>query len=139
MVKLHNFFVQNLRFDASIFFLKNAFFSNKIAYQYNSRVGDEFDGDAVFWNAGLGLQLWNNKGTLTLVGYDVLGKNNGFRRTVTENYIQDVDNRILDQYFMLTFVFKFGRIAGQNMNERPKGQGRGMGGGRRSGGGMRRR
>lgn len=135
----NNFFIQNLNFDASIFFLKNAFFSNKIAYRYNSRVGDEFDGDAIFWNAGLGVQLWNNKGTLTLVGYDVLGQNNGFRRTVTNTYIQDVDNKILEQYFMVTFVFKFGRIAGQNMNERPKGMGRGMGGGGRSGGGTRRR
>ncbi len=135
----NDFFIQNIRFDASIFFLKNVFFSNKIAYRYNSRVGDEFDGDAVFWNAGLGMQLWNDKGTLTLVGYDVLGENNGFVRSVSETYIQDVENRILEQYFMLTFVYKFGRIAGQNMNVRPKDEGRGMRGGGRSGGGSRRR
>ncbi len=137
----NDFFIQNLNVDASIFFLKNAFFSNKIGYRYNSRVGDEFDGDAVFWNAGLGVQLWGDKGTLTLVGYDVLGQNNGFRRTVTGTYIQDVEDKILEQYFMVTFVFKFGRIAGQNMNKRPKGLGQGgrMGGGRRFGGGMRRR
>lgn len=135
----NNFFVQNLSFDASIFFIKNAFFSNKLAYRYNSRVGDDFDGDAVFWNAGLGVQLWNNKGTLTLIGYDILGQNNGFKRSVSNTYIQDVDNKILEQYFMLTFVFKFGRIAGQNMNERPKGMNRGIRGGRRLGGGTRRR
>ncbi|RED48318.1 outer membrane beta-barrel protein [Seonamhaeicola aphaedonensis] len=137
----NNFFVQNVNVDATIFFLKNAFFANKISYRYNSRVGDEFDGDAVFWNAGLGVQLWDDKGTLTLVGYDVLGKNNGFNRSVTETYIQDVENRILEQYFMVTFVFKFGRIAGQNMNKRPRGigQGQGFGGTRRSSGGMRRR
>jgi hypothetical protein len=133
----NDFFVQNLRFDASIFFLKNAFLSNKVSYSYNSRVGDDFDGDALFWNVGLGLQLWDNKATVTLVGYDVLGKNNGFRRTVSETYIQDVENRILEQYFMLTFVYKFGRFAGQNMNLRgargSKG-GRGSGGGRSGGG-----
>ncbi|WP_081958563.1 outer membrane beta-barrel protein [Algibacter lectus] len=129
----NEYFVQNLKLDTSIFFFKNAFFSNKIAYQYNSRVGDAFDGDAVFWNAGLGVQLWNNKGTLTLVGYDILGKNNGYRRSVTETYIQDIENKILEQYFMLTFSYKFGRIAGQNMNVRPdspSGRG-GYGGGRR--------
>lgn len=134
----NDYFIQNLNFDASIFFLKNVFFSNKIAYSYNSRVGDEFDGDAVFWNAGLGVQLWDNKGTLTLVGYDVLGKNNGFRRSVTETYIQDVENKILEQYFMVTFVFKFGRIAGQNMNVRPEGKGQGRRNSSRSGGGGRR-
>ncbi|MDN3665398.1 outer membrane beta-barrel protein [Algibacter miyuki] len=132
----NKYFVQNIKFDSSIFFLKNAFFSNKIAYTYNSRVGDDFDGDAVFWNAGLGVQLWNNKGTLTLVGYDILGKNNGYRRSVTETYIQDIENKILEQYFMVTFSFKFGKIAGQNMNVRPDRQG-GGGGGRGQGGGRR--
>lgn len=134
----NGYFVQNLRFDASIFFLRNAFLSNKVSYRYNSRVGDDFDGDALFWNAGLGLQLWDNKATITLVGYDLLGKNNGFSRTVSETYIQDVENRILEQYFMLTFVYKFGRFAGQNMNiigDRGSRGNRGYGGGRSSGGG----
>lgn len=133
----NDFFVQNVDFDASIFFIKNVFLSNKISYRYNSRVGDEFDGDAIFWNAGLGIELWDNKATLTLVGYDVLGKNNGYRRTVTETYIQDVENNILEQYFMLNFTYKFGTFAGQRMNVR------GNGGTRRGsnsgGGGMRRR
>ena len=128
----NEYFVQNLKFDTSIFFLKNAFFSNKVAYTYNSRVGDDFDGDAVFWNAGLGVQLWNDKATVTLVGYDILGMNNGYRRSVTETYIQDIENKILEQYFMLTFTFKFGTIAGQNMNVRPSREG---GGGRSGGGG----
>jgi Outer membrane protein beta-barrel family len=112
----NEYFVQNLRFESSIFFLKNAFFTNKVSYRYNSRVGDDFDGAAVFWNAGLGVQLWDNKATLTAVGYDILGKNNGYSRTVTETAIQDVENKILEQYFMLTFVYKFGRFAGQSMD-----------------------
>ena len=110
------YFVQNLRFDASLFFFKNVFLSNKVAYSYNSRVGDNFDGDAVFWNTGLGVELWKNKATLTLVGYDILNKNNGFRRSVSETYIQDVENKILKRYFMVTFTYKFGKFAGQNIN-----------------------
>lgn len=112
----NDFFVQNLRLESSIFFLKNAFVTNKVSYRYNSRVGDDFDGAAVFWNAGLGVQLWDNKATLTAVGYDILGKNNGYSRSVSETSIQDVENRILEQYFMLTFTYKFGRFAGQNIN-----------------------
>ena len=122
MFNTNAFFTQTLRSDASIYFLKKAFFSNKISYRYNSRVGDEFDGDAVFWNAGLGVQLWDDKATLTLVGYDILGKNNGYTRTVTETYIEDLDSKILEQYFMATFVFKFGKIAGQNMNRNSRGK-----------------
>lgn len=112
----NDYFVQNLRLESSLFFLKDAFLTNKLSYRYNSRVGDDFDGAAVFWNAGLGVQMWDNKATLTLVGYDILGKNNGYSRSVTETAIQDVENKILEQYFMLTFVYKFGRFAGQNMN-----------------------
>ncbi|MFG6687700.1 outer membrane beta-barrel protein [Mariniflexile sp. HNIBRBA6329] len=127
------FFVQNVDFESSIFFVKNVFLSNKVSYRYNSRVGDEFDGDAIFWNAGLGIELWDNKATLTLVGYDMLGKNNGYRRSVTETSIQDTESNILEQYFMLNFTYKFGRFAGQNMNmgERGRGSRGGFGGGRR--------
>ncbi|MCK0155919.1 outer membrane beta-barrel protein [Cellulophaga sp. F20128] len=110
-----DYFVQNVQFDSSIYFFKNIFFSNKVSYRYNSRVGDDFDGDVVFWNASLGAQLWNKKATITLVGYDMLGKNNGYRRTVAETYVEDAESRILEQYFMLTFDYKFGRFAGQNM------------------------
>ncbi|WP_405605620.1 outer membrane beta-barrel protein [Polaribacter sp. Asnod1-A03] len=122
----NNYFVQNVNVDTNVFFLKNAFLSNKVAYRYNSRVGDEFDGDAVFWNAGLGVELWNNQATFSIVAYDMLGKNNGYRRSVTETYIQDVENKILEQYFMATFVYKFGSFAGQKMNV--QGGNRGNGG-----------
>ncbi|GAA4235874.1 outer membrane beta-barrel protein [Postechiella marina] len=131
----NKYFIQNLDVNTSLFFFKNAFLSNRISYRYNSRVGDTFDGDAVFWNAGLGVELWDNKATLTLVGYDMLGKNNGYRRSVTETYIQDVENKILEQYFMMTFVYKFGNFAGQKM--KMGGKQRGQGG--RSGGSFRRR
>jgi hypothetical protein len=127
----NDYFVQNLRLESSVFFLKDAFLTNKISYRYNSRVGDDFDGAAVFWNAGLGVQLWNNKATLTAVGYDILGKNNGYSRSVSETAIQDVENKILEQYFMLTFVYKFGRFAGQNMNMGNRNQNRPGGGFRR--------
>ena len=130
----NNYFVQNVDFDASVFFLKNVFLSNKISYRYNSRVGDAYDGDAIFWNVGLGAELWDNKATLTLIGYDMLGKNNGYRRLVTETSIQDVENKILEQYFMLNFTYKFGRFAGQKMNmggDRDSRRGRGEGGGMR--------
>ncbi|MFB9052893.1 outer membrane beta-barrel protein [Formosa undariae] len=131
----NEYFVQNVDFESSIFFLKNVFLSNKVSYRYNSRVGDEFDGDAIFWNAGLGIELWDNKATLTLVGYDMLGKNNGYRRSVTETYIQDVESNILEQYFMLNFTYKFGSFAGQKMNVSGSRQQRG--GSSRGGGGRR--
>ena len=133
----NDYFVQNLDVDASIFFLKNVFLSNKVSYRYNSRVGDDFDGAAVFWNAGLGVELWKNKATLTLVGYDILNKNNGYRRSVTETFIQDVESKILKQYFMLNFTYKFGSFAGQKMNM--EGMDSRRGGGSGPGGGMRRR
>ncbi|WP_373942468.1 outer membrane beta-barrel protein [Polaribacter sejongensis] len=127
-----NYFVQNVDVNSNVFFLKNAFLSNRVSYRYNSSVGDEFDGDAVFWNAGLGVELWDNQATLSLVAYDMLGKNNGYRRSVTETYIQDVENKILEQYFMLNFVYKFGSFAGQKMNVKGKNRG---GGGSRGGSG----
>ncbi|MEI6864994.1 outer membrane beta-barrel protein [Flavicella sp.] len=112
----NSYFIQNVSVDTNVFFLKNVFLSNKVSYRYNSGAEEGFDGNAVFWNAGLGVELWENNATISVVGYDMLGENNGYKRSVTETYIQDVENQILEQYFMLIFVYKFGSFAGQKMN-----------------------
>jgi uncharacterized membrane protein len=51
--------------------------------------------------------------------FDLLKQNQSITRTVTESYIQDVQNQVLQQYFMLTFTYSlknFGTAKTNNNN-----------------------
>ncbi|MGH2649394.1 MAG: hypothetical protein ACRDE8_17570, partial [Ginsengibacter sp.] len=53
--------------------------------------------------------------------FDLLKQNKSITRNVTDSYIQDVKNQVLQQYFMLTFTYKlktFGKGKVSNDNER---------------------
>ncbi|MDB5252469.1 MAG: hypothetical protein JWP27_1638 [Flaviaesturariibacter sp.] len=67
------------------------------------------------WNMGVGKKfLKDRKGELRLNVFDVLGQNQSIARNVTETGIEDVTNRVLQRYFMLTFTYNlrnFGAVA----------------------------
>ena len=44
--------------------------------------------------------------------YDLLNQNTDTRRFATENYIEDIQNTVLRQYFMLGFSYKFNSLKG---------------------------
>jgi hypothetical protein len=50
--------------------------------------------------------LKNKQGELRLSVFDLLKQNQSIVRTVTDTYIEDVQNQVLQQYFMLTFSYK---------------------------------
>lgn len=63
--------------------------------------------------------LRNKAGELKLSVFDLLKQNTSITRTVESNYIEDVQNQVLTQYFMLTFSYKlknFG-VAAQRNNQ----------------------
>ncbi|WP_373399449.1 hypothetical protein V8V91_06975 [Algoriphagus halophilus] len=48
----------------------------------------------------------------------MLGQNTSVRRNVTDVYIEDVQNNVLQRYFMLTFSFNIRRFSkGMDMND----------------------
>jgi hypothetical protein len=49
--------------------------------------------------------LANQKGELKLSVFDLLKQNQSISRNVTETYIEDIQNQVLQQYFMLTFTY----------------------------------
>jgi hypothetical protein len=72
-----------------------------------------------------------NLGTIRLKVFDILNQSRNMWRTTTDNYIEDVQNNTLQQYFMLSFTIRFGTFQSGSMG------GSGHRGGY-SGGGMRR-
>ncbi|WP_341214505.1 outer membrane beta-barrel protein [uncultured Wocania sp.] len=88
-------------------FYKKLQFSNNVSYSYNPNIADGFQKSAWFWNATLGYSVFKDKGIISIKANDILKQNTNARRIATANYIQDSQSTVLQQYFMLSFSWKF--------------------------------
>ncbi|MFV0247751.1 MAG: outer membrane beta-barrel protein [Tenacibaculum sp.] len=96
----------NLRVLLRIHFPKKMEWSNDIKYSYNPNVVG-FKKSLWFWNSTLAYSVLKDKGTITLKAYDLLNQNNNVIRRASNNYIEDSESTVLQQYFMLGFSWKF--------------------------------
>jgi len=116
---------------------KGWFLQNNISYETYSGFTDGFNLNYWLWNAGVGKKfLKNQAGELKLTVFDLLKQNQSIQRTVGETYISDVQNQVLQQYFMLTFTYNlknFGTATATstNNNSERRGPDGGPGGGSR--------
>ncbi|HNQ27009.1 MAG TPA: TonB-dependent receptor [Aquaticitalea sp.] len=83
---------------------------NDINYVYNPNVAPGFQKSSWFWNSTLAYSIMKDQATLTLKAYDLLNQNTNAQRTSTQNYIQDSQSTVLQQYFMLSFSWKFNSL-----------------------------
>ncbi len=92
---------------------KQLIIENNISYIYNSRIAPGFKKGVVSWNAAANYQLFKNKqGVLRFAIYDILQQNTNVNRTISQNYIQDVQVDVLQQYYQLSFLYTFQRFGG---------------------------
>lgn len=99
-------------------------------YQFYIGFGEGYNEPSAVWNAEISKLMLKNAGTLRLKVYDILNQSKNMWRTTTDNYIEDVQNNTLQQYFMLSFTFRFGNFgSGRGDSGRPQ-QFRGSGFGR---------
>jgi hypothetical protein len=86
---------------------KGWFFQNDINNQVYRGLADGFNQSFWLWNMSAGKKfLKDQKGELKLSVFDLLKQNQSISRTATETGITDVQNQVLQQYFMLTFTYK---------------------------------
>ena len=72
----------------------------------NSGLSSGFNQNFWLWNAGIGKKFLKNRaGELKLSVFDLLKQNQSIVRNVSENYIEDSQSEVLQQYFMLTFTY----------------------------------
>lgn len=83
-----------------------------VLYLNNMGRSAGYNQNVTLWNAGIARQFFKNKqGELKLQVYDLLNQNKSIIRNVTDTYVEDVQNRILRRYFLLSFTYnlrKFG-------------------------------
>jgi hypothetical protein len=86
---------------------KGWFFQNEVNNQVYKGLSDGFNQNYWLWNMSAGRKfLKDQKGELKFSVFDLLKQNQSITRTTTESSIQDVQNKVLRQYFMLTFTYK---------------------------------
>lgn len=84
--------------------------SNDIRYNYNPNISAGFNKSAWFWNSTIDYSVFKDRGTFSLKAYDLLNQNTNVRRVTNSNYIEDSQSTVLQQYFMLSFSWKFNTL-----------------------------
>lgn len=105
-----NYVSHNLSINTKTLGSKKLEWQNNIRYNFNPNVADGFNKSAWLWNSSLAYSVLKDKGTITLKVYDLLNQNTNARRIATSNYIEDRQSTVLQQYFMLSFSWKFNSL-----------------------------
>lgn len=82
------------------------FLQNDLNNQLYSGLSAGYNQSYWLWNMAAGKKfLKDNRGELKVSVFDLLKQNQSITRNVTETYIEDQQNQVLQRYFMLTFTY----------------------------------
>jgi hypothetical protein len=101
-----NYFSQILNTNVT-FYTKNGWIL-EANFDYTAYAGRAlgYNTSVPLLNAAIAKQLFKNKqGELRLSVFDLFNQNISITRNVTENYIQDVQTKVLTRYALLTFTY----------------------------------
>ncbi|MGB1308100.1 MAG: outer membrane beta-barrel protein [Oceanihabitans sp.] len=115
--KDRDFVYHSLDLETATFLPKKLEWRNNIKYNYNPNIAAGFQKSAWFWNSTLAYSVLKDQGLVTLKAYDLLGQNTNARRTATQDYIQDSQSTVLEQYFMIGFSWKFNSLGKKGESE----------------------
>lgn len=102
----NNYFMHTASFRLNLLSKKGWVFNNDIANQTYNGLSDGFNQNYWLWSMAMGKKfLKAQRGELRLSVFDLLNQNQSITRTVSETYIEDVNTKVLRQYFMLTFTY----------------------------------
>ncbi|RPD50970.1 outer membrane beta-barrel family protein [Paracnuella aquatica] len=121
--------------DISYIFSQKWVLSTDLDYTTTTGLTQGYNQSFFLWNASFARQmLKNNRGELKLSVFDIMKQNRAISRNVADNYIEDIQNSVLQRYFMLTFTYNLNRMGNTQGNQRGGNQMMRMGGGNFGGG-----
>ncbi|MCE3281844.1 MAG: hypothetical protein K0Q66_581, partial [Chitinophagaceae bacterium] len=109
-----NYFSQIFSLEPTYSTKKGWIFGVDFDYNFTRGQSEGYNQSVPLLNASITKQLFKNKaGEIRLSAFDLLNQNQNITRTVQENYVEDVNTRVLQRYFMLSFTYNL-RKFGQN-------------------------
>ena len=101
-----NYFSQYLGFELTRYTKSGWIFSSDFDYTYNGGRTDGFNTSIPLLNASIAKQVFKNKaGEVKFYMFDLFSQNQSITRSVASNYIQDVQTRVLTNFFMVSFTY----------------------------------
>lgn len=102
----NNYFNQTTRLRYNWILWEGLVYRTDLKHQLNTGLSAGLDNSFLLWNMSIGKKLFRNQlGELSINVYDLLKQNNNIRRNIEEAYVEDVQSRVLQRYFMLTFTY----------------------------------
>ena len=115
-----NFISHNAGLETVTYVPKKLEWRNNVDFNYNPDIAPGFQRSAWFWNTTLAYSVLKNQGTVTLKVYDLLNQNTNARRRATQNFIEDSQSLVLQQYAMLSFSWKFNSLGKKGETEKDR-------------------
>ena len=123
----NNYYTQNADIKFNLLSKKGWFVNNDLSNQSYKGLTNGFNQSYWLWNVAIGKKfLKDQRGELKASGFDLLKQNKSIVRTVNPTYIEDDQNLVLTQYFMLTFTYKLKSFGTPPTQQRRGGFGNGM-------------
>ncbi len=71
-------------------------------------LSSDFNRSTVSWNAAIGYKFLKNEAAeIKFSVVDILNQNNNINRSVTDEYVQDLQSNVLSRYFLMSFTYNF--------------------------------
>lgn len=102
----NNYYYQRTRVNFSWIIWEGFIYRLDVNHQLNTGLSEGFDANVILMNMSLGKKIFSNqRGEISLNVYDLLGQNNSVYRNVTDTYVEDVQNNVMQRYFMISFSY----------------------------------
>ena len=97
--------------DAKVTVFGSLRVASDVSYTTNNGLSAGFNQNTILWNGSLTQDFFKDKRAQIKVQlYDILGQNVSIRRNTTENYIEDVQSKVLTRYFLISFIYNFNKF-----------------------------
>jgi outer membrane beta-barrel protein len=104
----YKYFDQHYSMDVTYTILKKILFNNDFDYYINTGRAAGFNQAIPMWNAYISCLLFKKQnGELRISGFDLLNQNKSINRTVDPMFVEDTYTRVLQRFFMVSFMYNF--------------------------------
>jgi hypothetical protein len=104
----YKYFDQHYSIDITYTIWKRLMINNDFDYYINTGRAQGFNQPIPLWNAYISCLLFRKQnGEIRISGVDLLNQNKSINRTVNALYIEDTYTRVLQRYFLVSFMYNF--------------------------------